>query len=90
MPRARDDSLIAAFAVVLRQARLGMSMTQEDVARLADVDRTFIGMLESGRRQPSLSVLCALEQAVDEKPGALLAKAYALSRRGSGRNAGRG
>jgi len=80
MSRARDEALIKAFAVVLRQARLRCKMTQEEVARLAGIDRTFLGLLESSKRQPTLSVISALEQAVRETPGSLVSKAFALSR----------
>lgn len=79
MSRARDEALIKAFAVVLRQARLRCEMTQEEVARRAGIDRTFLGLLESSKRQPTLSVISALEQAVSESPGSLVAKAFALS-----------
>lgn len=80
MSRARDEALIKAFAIVLRQARLRCEMTQEEAARLAGIDRTFLALLESSRRQPTLSVISALEIAVREVPGGLVAKAFALSR----------
>ena len=80
MSRARGEALIKAFAVVLRQARLRCEMTQEEIARRAGINRTLLGLLESSKRQPTLSVISALEQAVSETPGSLVAKAFALSR----------
>ena len=79
MSRARNEALINAFAVVLLQARLRREMTQEELSRLAEIDRTYLGLLETSRRQPTLSVISALEQAVGEAPGGLVAKAFALS-----------
>ena len=79
MSRARNEALINAFAVVLLQARLRCEMTQEELSRLAGIDRTYLGLLETSRRQPTLSVISALEQAVGETPGSLVAKAVALS-----------
>lgn len=67
MPRTRDETLIAAFAQVLRQARADEGRTQEELAFDAGVDRTFIGLLETGRRQPTLSVIFALAQALRTK-----------------------
>lgn len=86
MSRARDEALIKAFAVVLRQARLRCEMTQEEVARRAGIDRTFIGLLESSKRQPTLSVISSLEKALSEAPGSLVAKAVALSEETGSRN----
>jgi len=34
----------------------------------AGVDRTFVNLFEAGKRQPTLSVICALARAVGEKP----------------------
>lgn len=72
MPRARDEALIAAFAQVLRRARADRGCTQEDLAFEAGIDRTFVGLLETGKRQPSLSVIFALAQALEVKPEKLV------------------
>ena len=72
MPRARDETLIAAFAQVLRHARADKGWTQEDLAFDAGIDRTFVGLLETGKRQPSLSVIFALAHALGTKPEKLV------------------
>jgi transcriptional regulator with XRE-family HTH domain len=79
MSRPRDEMLIRAFAEVLRQARLQAGLTQEELAYRADVNRTFIGLLETGKRQPTLSVIFALAGAVSITPETLVAKARRLS-----------
>jgi transcriptional regulator with XRE-family HTH domain len=73
MSRARDETIIAAFAQVLRQRRAAVGATQEQVAFEAGVDRTFVGLLETGKRQPSLSVIFALAQALGTTPELLVA-----------------
>lgn len=72
MPRERNQVLIDAFAQVLRDARAGSGATQEEMAFAAGVDRTFIGLLEAGKRQPSLSVLFALAVALEKSPESLV------------------
>jgi transcriptional regulator with XRE-family HTH domain len=69
---ARDLDLIKAFAQVLRDARADAGLTQEQLAFEAGVDRTFIGLLETAKRQPSLSVIFALARALGEKPETLV------------------
>lgn len=68
MTRARDESLMHAFAGVLRAARLQCGLSQEELALRASVDRTFVGKLESGRHQPSLAVVFKLADAVGIAP----------------------
>lgn len=48
-----------AFGYVLKAARSGQGISQEQLAFKSNLDRTFISMLERGLRQPSLtSILC--------------------------------
>ena len=68
MQRARDMVLVTSFGTALRQLRAAAGRTQEQLAFEAGVDRTFVGLLESGRRQPSLSVLFALATALEMSP----------------------
>jgi DNA-binding XRE family transcriptional regulator len=55
-----NEPLVAAFADVLREARLAAGITQEDLAERAEVSVRFISFLETGKRQPSLSALAAI------------------------------
>jgi transcriptional regulator with XRE-family HTH domain len=72
MQRARDTSLIDCFGSVLRQSRARAALTQEQLALEAGVDRTFVGLLESGKRQPTLSVIFALARALGVLPEQLV------------------
>ncbi len=72
MPRAQSQPLIEAFSNVLKAERRAAGLTQEALALNSDIDRTFVGLLETGKRQPSLSVLFALARALDLTPEALI------------------
>ena len=60
----RNPALQESFGAVLRQLRVKKGLSQEDLALEADLDRTFVSMLERGLRQPTLSSLFALAQAL--------------------------
>ena len=66
-----NEHLVAAFAHVLREARQSAGLTQEDLAERAEVSVRFISMLETGRRQPSLSALAALADGLRSPTSAL-------------------
>ncbi len=55
-----NEQLVIAFAAVLRDFRERAGLTQEQLAERADVSARFISLLETGKRQPSLSALAAL------------------------------
>lgn len=78
MSRARNVTLVATFGRILRQVRVEAGWTQEQLAFEADIDRTFVGMLESGKRQPSLSVIFALAKALRVTPELLIRKTNVL------------
>lgn len=49
-----------AFGKVLQEQRLKRGLSQEQLALECDLDRTFISMLERGKRQPSLTSILSL------------------------------
>ena len=70
--RLRDE-IQAAFGKVLRSYRRQRSLSQEKLAELAGLDRTYISQIERGLKSPSMRALMALAQA-------LHVKAYVLVR----------
>jgi len=56
--------LAVAFGQVLRDRRLAAGLSQEKLALEAGVDRTFVSLLERGGRQPTLSTLWRLAEAL--------------------------
>lgn len=49
----------------VRRLRLAKSMTQEVLAFEAELDLTYIGGIERGRRNPSLIVMARIADALD-------------------------
>ena len=57
---------------LLRSARLGARLSQDDLGRAARVPRQNIVQMEGGSRRPQTDVLARLAQALDIRPSALL------------------
>lgn len=77
-----------SFADVLRRSRLAAGLTQEQLADRAGITRNFVGLLESGRRGPSLESFIEICRALEIEPAVFLASmdgsGRASSRRGMG------
>jgi len=65
---------IHAFGDVLRSERLRLGLTQQDVALRAGVHINFVGRIERGQAEPSLSTIFALAQALELAPESIIAK----------------
>jgi len=61
-----------AFGLVTRSLRKGKNISQETLADLCNLDRTYISLLERGLRQPSLSTIFYITQALSTTPSELL------------------
>lgn len=61
-PPPPDIGLI--FGEVLLRQRTAAGISQEELALRADVDRTFVSRLERGIRQPTITTMIALAQAM--------------------------
>lgn len=55
------------FGLVIKNLRLQRRWTQEYLASISNLERTFISMLERGIKQPSLKTIGDLAQAFDLK-----------------------
>ncbi len=56
----------------IRRFRLQKGMTQEELAFEAEIDLTYVGGIERGRRNPSLMVLVRIAKALGVPPPKLL------------------
>jgi transcriptional regulator with XRE-family HTH domain len=61
-----------AFGVVTRNLRKSLNLSQEELADLCDLDRTYISLLERGLRQPSLSTIFVIAKSLSTKPSNLI------------------
>ena len=60
------------FGSVLQQVRKSKKMSQEQLALQANLDRTYISMLERGARKPTINTLFKLSMVLDVKPSQLI------------------
>lgn len=62
---AEERDIYKEFGARLRELRLNRDLTQERLAELAGLDRTYIGDAELGKRFPSLRSIEKLATALD-------------------------
>lgn len=73
-----NQPLIQAFGKRIRQLRTERNLSQEQLAELTGFHRTYIGMIELGERNPSLSNVSVFANAF-QMP---LSQLFEFSRRG--------
>lgn len=56
----------------VRRLRQAKGLTQEQLAFEADIDLTYVGGIERGRRNPSLLVMVGIAKALDVELSALI------------------
>ncbi len=59
---ANRDKILLSFGRKVREARLACGITQEELADRAGFDRTYISLVERGKRNLSLLNVCQLAQ----------------------------
>ena len=57
--------LVQAFGAKLRQLRQASGLSQEELAARCELDRTYIGGIERGERNPSLKNIYLIAAALD-------------------------
>jgi transcriptional regulator with XRE-family HTH domain len=70
----KDEGPVIAgiFGVVLQKHRVALGISQEELAFRAEVDRTFVSRLERGLRQPTITTLFNLGDALGVAPATLV------------------
>jgi len=68
----------AIFGQVLREVRSNAGISQEKLALEANLDRTYISLLERGLRQPSLKTIFVLASILGIKPSKMIASVEVL------------
>jgi transcriptional regulator with XRE-family HTH domain len=64
--------IVSIFGTVLRELREKKKLSQEKLAEYCDLDRTYISLLERGLRQPTITTLFKLSDALKIKPSELV------------------
>lgn len=68
-------SLLDTLGKVIRQRREQLNLTQEDLAHISGFDRTYISLLERGKRNLSVLNLQVIARALQTKTSELLKEA---------------
>ncbi|MFE4115788.1 helix-turn-helix domain-containing protein [Priestia sp. YIM B13448] len=61
-----------AFGEVLKQMRNKKKMSQEQLALEANLERTYISMMERGTRKPTINTIFKLSRVLGIKPSQLI------------------
>ena len=78
MPRTRGGERFGpsvAVGAAIRSRRNELGFSQEALAAAAGLDRTYVGGLERGERNPTLKVLWVIASVLELRPSALVAAA---------------
>ncbi|MDZ7843045.1 MAG: helix-turn-helix transcriptional regulator [Gammaproteobacteria bacterium] len=67
-----ETKLLASFGVHLRHLRHMRNLSQEDLANIAGLDRTYVSSVERGKRNISLVNLVRLADALKINPEKML------------------
>lgn len=67
--------LTRAFAGIIRAHRLQRGLTQEALAEAAGIHHTYVGLLERGRRSPTVDVAERLAAALGKKLSTMIEEA---------------
>lgn len=60
------------FGKILRKIRLSKGYSQQKLAFLSNLDRTYISLLERGLRKPTIETIFKLASALDIKPSFII------------------
>lgn len=75
LSRNRQDRILVALGRAIRRARLAQGISQEKLALLAEVDRSYVGRVERGDNNVAILTLSKLALALDITLTKLMQKA---------------
>jgi transcriptional regulator with XRE-family HTH domain len=70
-----DPVTACAFGAVVKEMRLCLGFSQEDLASAARVERSHMGKIERGEHMPNLALILKLAKALEVRPGELVNRA---------------
>lgn len=71
----RQDRALVALGKAIRTARLSRGISQEKLALIAEVDRSYVGRIERGDNNAALLTLVRLASALDMTVAKLMQRA---------------
>lgn len=60
------------YSILLKDVRKKKSISQEKLAEKTGLNRIFISLIETGKRNPTLTTICKISQGLDIKASELL------------------
>ena len=69
-----ESNLATTFGQVLRKVREDSGISQEHLASECGLDRTYISLIERGKRNPTLNTVFVLSEALEVAPSTLIRK----------------
>ena len=75
LSRNRQDPVLVALGGAIRRIRLSKNISQEKLALLAEVDRSYVGRVERGDNNVAVLTLARLASALDISISKLLKEA---------------
>jgi transcriptional regulator with XRE-family HTH domain len=60
------------FGILLKDLRKKKTISQEKLAEKTGLNRIFISLIETGKRNPTLTTICKISQGLDIKASELL------------------
>lgn len=66
------DEPLKIFGENIKKRREEKGISQEELANIAEFDRTYISLIERGKRNLSLLNICRFAKALDTKPFELI------------------
>ncbi len=75
LSKHRQDPLLISVGETIRRIRLSKNISQEELALLADVDRSYVGQIERGDSNVAMLTLSRLARALDISLSKLLKEA---------------
>lgn len=73
-----DPTPAIAFGKAVRERRLKVEISQEELASLAQVERSHMGKIERGEHMPNFVLILKLAKALAVTPGQLVDRAVQL------------
>jgi len=72
MPKGQKRSIPQVFGRGLKELRTLKGLTQDDIALECGIDRSFISLIESGKKQPTITTIVSIAAALEVKPSELV------------------
>lgn len=67
-----------AVSVALKEYRINNNLSQEELANMCNLDRTYISLLETCKRKPTLNVIFNICEHLNVKPSVFISYIEAL------------